>query len=387
MKFKDKVIFIISYENWGAMRMSKHHYAIELGKAGNKVYFINHPDKRYELRRGEVRVLETDAINVFEVKHRLFYPYFLKFKANWLYNLTISWHIRKIIKAVGFYPEIVWSFDTGNTIPLRYFPKSELRILMPVDGPFGHKHEMRAVKGADVIISVTERILSVFKKFPIPGLLVNHGVAQVFLDDHVNGVANDKIRIGYSGSLVRNDLDTKCFLHLVKSHPDKIFEFWGENDFRKSNMHLPQDVSRETLKFLETLKSMPNVVMHGPVSSETLALGLKKMDCLFLCYSIKNDQNHHKVLEYLGTGKAIVSNHLSSYKDAASDLLVMAQSTDNNDAFPKLFDAVVKDLGFYNSKDKQEVRKKYARQFSYAENIRRIETFVNDHVKTAQSGR
>ena len=48
MRLNGKVIFIVSYENWGNMLMSKHHYAIELGKAGNKVYFINHPDKRKE---------------------------------------------------------------------------------------------------------------------------------------------------------------------------------------------------------------------------------------------------------------------------------------------------------------------------------------------------
>ena len=67
MKLTDKVIFIISYENWGRMLMSKHHYAIELGKAGNKVYFINHPDKRQELRRGEVKVSPTET---FEGHHK-----------------------------------------------------------------------------------------------------------------------------------------------------------------------------------------------------------------------------------------------------------------------------------------------------------------------------
>ena len=41
MKLTGQVIFIISYESWGAMLMSKHHYAIQLSKDGNKVYF-NH---------------------------------------------------------------------------------------------------------------------------------------------------------------------------------------------------------------------------------------------------------------------------------------------------------------------------------------------------------
>lgn len=380
MELINKVIFIISYENWGAMRMSKHHYATELGKRGNKVYFINHIDKRYELSRGEVRILTTDAENVYEIRHRLFHPYFLKFKINWLYNLFISRHIWKIIRTVKNYPEVVWSFDTGNTIPLKFFTKSDLRILMPVDGPFGHKDEMRSVSGANIIISVTDRILAAFEKFPLPKLLINHGVAQVFLDEPGNVIKNEKVRIGYSGSLIRNDLDIRCFFELINSHPDKVFEFWGEYDFRKSNMHLPQDVSMETRNFIDSLKTRPNVIMHGPVSSETLAAGLKRMDCLFLCYSIKNDQNHHKVLEYLGTGKVIVSNYLTSYRNEDSDLIVMTNSVNHNEEFPQLFDSVVHNLEFHNSPEKQEKRKRYARQFSYSENIKRVEKFVSDNL-------
>lgn len=374
MELKNKVIFIISYENWGAMRMSKHHYAIELGKLGNKVYFINHPDRRNQLARGEVLVSPTDAANVYEVKHRFFHPYFLKFKAHWIYSILTASHIQKMISAIGSYPDVVWSFDTGNTIPLKYFSGSKVRIMMPVDGPFGHKHEKRSVKGADVIISVTERILSAYDGFNIPKLLVNHGVAPVFLEDSESS-QNAPIRIGYSGSLIRNDLETKHFLEIVRAHSDKIFEFWGEHDFRKSNMHLPQDVSNETRDFLDKLKSYPNAVMHGPVSTEVLSAGLKRMDCLFLCYAIKNDQNHHKVLEYLGTGKVIVSNYMTSYRNEDPDLVEMVE---NNDDFPARFNEVAGNLELYNSADKQMKRKNYARRFSYPENIKRIETFINE---------
>ena len=39
MEFKDKVVYIISKGRLGEMLMSKQHYAIELAKAGNIVYF------------------------------------------------------------------------------------------------------------------------------------------------------------------------------------------------------------------------------------------------------------------------------------------------------------------------------------------------------------
>ncbi|HUQ65147.1 MAG TPA: hypothetical protein VM101_03280, partial [Flavitalea sp.] len=215
MNLSGKVIFIISYENWGAMRMSKHHYAIELAKAGNTVYFINHPDKRKELKRGQVQVLKTEFDNLFHVVHRLFHPYFFKFRLNHLYNLLTAFHIRKLIRIAGKYPDIVWSFDAGNSIPLKYFYKSAVKIFMPVDGPFGHDHEKRAAEDADVIISVTETILNAYKKFNKPKLLVNHGVADVFLYSFNERRSDDTIRVGYSGSLIRSDLDTKIFLKLI----------------------------------------------------------------------------------------------------------------------------------------------------------------------------
>src|ERR1044072_3424593 len=100
MRLNGKVVFIISYENWGKMLMSKHHYAIELGKAGNKVFFINRPDKLKELRRGEVKVEKTGSQNVMVVRHRLFHPFFFKYKFTQLYNFLTSFHIRKILRSI-----------------------------------------------------------------------------------------------------------------------------------------------------------------------------------------------------------------------------------------------------------------------------------------------
>src|SRR5215208_1574960 len=96
MDLKGKVIFIISHENWGGMLMSKHHYAIGLGKEGNEVYFINHPDKKKILRRGQVKIIASGSPNVSVVLHRLVHPFFLKFRFRWLYDFFISFHIGMI---------------------------------------------------------------------------------------------------------------------------------------------------------------------------------------------------------------------------------------------------------------------------------------------------
>jgi hypothetical protein len=379
MQLSNKIIFIISYENWGKMLMSKHHYAIELGKAGNKVYFINHPDKRKELKRGEVKVEQTASQNVMVVRHRLFHPYFLKFKFSLLYNLLTARHVRKILKSIGSKPDIVWSFDTGNSLPLKYFPDSAIKIFMPVDGPFGTNDENNAAEQSDAIISVTGRILDAYAVFDRPKYQINHGVASVFLNGKNRKSNGDVLRIGYSGSLIRSDLDTSCFLSLIKNHPDKIFEFWGEYNLTESNIHLPQDISRDTVAFLDILKSQPNVIMHGPVNSETLAEGLRRMDILLICYAIKNDQNHHKVLEYLGTGSVIISNHMSSYANVPG-LLEMPGSTESNKELPVIFQRVVDNIEYYNSEELRQKRIRYAMDHSYLKNITRIEAFINNNI-------
>jgi hypothetical protein len=346
---------------------------------------VNHPDKRKSLKRGEVKVAASDAENVHVVEHRLFHPYFLKFKFNWLYNVLTFLHIRKIVETVGHDPDIIWTFDTGNSLPTKYFSKSALKIYMPVDGPFGHQFETKAADDADVIISVTNRLLQTFEKVSKPKFLVNHGVADSFICGSGTTTRNgqDKIRVGYSGSLIRNDLDIECFLKLIKSHPDKIFEFWGEINHRTSNIHLPQDVGEDTLRFIETLKSLPNVILHGSVTSSVLAEGLKNMDVLLICYSIKNDHNnHHKVLEYLGSGKVIVSGYMSPY--ASSNLVEMATNPENNDEIQGIFKRVVENLDYFNSSEMCAKRRNFAREYSYTNNILKIEQFIN---KSRQNSR
>ena len=377
MEFTNKVVYIISREDWGGMLMSKQHYAVELAKMGNKVFFINHPDQRRRYKRGEIKIEATEYENLYAVNHRLFHPYFFKFKYRKFYYLLTAWHIKRMIKRTGAKPDVVWLFDIGNSVPLKYFPATARKIYMPVDGPYGTIHEKDAVEEAEIIVSVTDVILAQFRNISIPQYCINHGVAEIFINQNrETETTNQPLRIGYSGSMVRNDLDIKTFLKIIQEHPDKIFEFWGENDYLKSVMHLPQDVSSRTREFLETLKSFPNVIMHGSVSTEVLAAGLKRMDALLICYAIKDDQNHHKVLEYLGTGKVIITSYMSSYCQHP-DMMEMTKDKDSNHELPALFGKVIHNLPFYNSINKQHMRINFAAGFTYKGQIKKIADFLS----------
>ena len=70
MEFRNKIIVIISKEDFDGMLMSKQHYAIELSRLDNEVYFINHTDLKQTLKRGDIKVENSSFKNLWIVKHR-----------------------------------------------------------------------------------------------------------------------------------------------------------------------------------------------------------------------------------------------------------------------------------------------------------------------------
>ncbi len=377
MELSNKTIFIISRESWGKMFFSKHHYAIELAKRGNKVFFITLPDQQRKLKRGEIRIEESGFGNLWVVNHRLFHPYFFIFKYNRLYNFLTKFHIKRIINRIQSKPEIVWSFEISNSLPLKYFPKDAFKIFMPVDGPYGGV-EVKAAKNADVIFSVTNEILAGYNDLEIPKYFINHGVSEIFINEHFRRKAQTPLKVGYSGCFLAQDIDRKNLVEIIEKNQDIEFNLWGEYDYKTSDIHLPGDCSDpDTNEFIKTLQNSSNVKMHGVVNPEQLAAGLKKMDAFLVCYEIKKNQsrgtNSHKLLEYLGSGKVVISSNMITYSTNYPGLLEMSTSRENNDEVPKIFSSVIHKLEVYNSEDRQGNRINFAKKFTYPNQIKKIE--------------
>ena len=79
--------------------------------------------------------------------------------------------------------------------------------------------------------------------------------------------------------------------------------------------------------------------------------------------------------EYLSTGKVIVSNNVTAYAGQPG-LIVMPEERMHNKKLPGLFTDVIRDLSFYNSKEKQEIRKQFAYQNKYSNHIKTIASFL-----------
>lgn len=354
------------------MFISKNHYALELARRGNKVFYLPGPDQRNKLKPGEVKISPLGHDNLFNVEHRLPFPYVLKFRARFLYDLLLKKHIANILKHTGPM-DIVWSFDLSNTIPLSAFPGSCIKLYMPVD-ELEERMAVKAAKGADVIFSVTNEILDKFRSLNIPLVFLNHGVSEMFLAEQPVNNINDVISIGLSGNFLRPDIDRATLLKIIANHSDIQFHFWGS--VGKTNSNLVGGLDDGAMHFVQELEQKRNVVLHGAVKPAQLAEELQKMDGFLICYDINRDQskgtNYHKIMEYLATGKVVISNNVTTY-NTLPGLIEMTPSRDNNNELPALFHKVVANINYYNAQERRQQRIAFAGQQTYPNLVNRIE--------------
>ncbi len=378
MELKKKNILIISPQAWGKMFLTKHHYAIESAKRGNKVYFFNPPDQTKISFTHSIKVLEGETKGLFIIEHKLFFPYWLKFKALWLFHFFMRFHINSILKKIDKL-DIVWSFDIDYVSPLTFF-KDVFRIFHPVDEPLVRR-AIDAANGANVILSVTTEILEKYHEFKIPKFFLNHGVSREFISDNdeFKYVPNNPIQIGFSGNLLRGDIDRATLLQIMKDNPQLIFNFWGSASTSDSNIGGAVDVSTEY--FIKGLRQISNSRVHGVVKPRVLAHEIKKMDAFLICYDVKKDQskgtNYHKVLEYLGTGRVVISNNISTYANMP-ELVTMVIQRESNNLLPELFSNTIKLLPQHNTVNLTKKRIAFARSQQYSALLDRIEAILTN---------
>lgn len=378
-----KTIWVISSEKWGSILLSKHHYAIELAKQGHRVWFIDPPEGTTLLHsRFATRPL-PDVPGLQVVSHSLFFPEAFKFHAWDIYVFLMRRQVRNLVRYIGEKPDLILSFDLQGHFPLRYFPRDVTRVYFPVDEPFIPR-SLDAAKTADALISITREILDKFKGFDIPKLLLNHGLAEEFMDLPLRVHEPGRpLHVGLSGNFLRPDLDRATILQVVRENPSVTFECWGSIDPTRSNIG-GQD-GADTRAFVEALRAEPNVVLHGMVPKKVMAQGFTEMDAFLICYDIEKDQskgtNYHKIMEFLSTGKVIISNNVTAYAKSGRMLAMTSDRTGNHE-LPGLFRSVIHDLSTWNAPELVEARRTFARDNSYTEQVRRVGAFLDDIAKT-----
>ena len=312
-------VLIISPQHWGTMRVTKHHYAIELAKLGHEVIFLEPTEANWNWTKSSFELRPSDAAGVRLLNQQLNIPYNLKFHAKACYDWFIKRHIRKLEKTMGPF-DLVWSFDLTNAVPLKFFSTSSKKIFFAADWP-PNIDAVDAATSANTLVSVAQEILDQYpNNSQTKKLLIDHGVADCFIEEGKKPFVktDDQIRIGMSGNFLRPDIDRPVLLEIIQTHTDLLFECFGAYETKKSNLGGASDP--ETEQFIDTLKQAPNVLLHGMVSPEVLAKELRRMDAFLICYDVEKDQskgtNYHKVMEYLAFGRPIISNYVSRYKNS-----------------------------------------------------------------------
>ncbi|WP_332732987.1 hypothetical protein [Flavihumibacter sp.] len=229
-----------------------------------------------------------------------------------------------------------------------------------------------------MIISVTTEILEKYGHYNVPRYFINHGVNEEFLRPTDFEEHSGPLRIGLAGNLIRKDIDRKTLLDIVGNHPEYEFYFWGNYDLSSSNTGGDDD--DQTRAFIDSLKNFSHVKLFGPVSPSDLAREYGNVDAFLICYDINKDQsngtNYHKVLEFISTGKLVISNNITTYS-SHPDLVQMTKSRNSNDQLSELFSDCISNLKFWNSPEKIKIRKDFALDNSYQRQLERIDEKIS----------
>ena len=160
-------------------------------------------------------------------------------------------------------------------------------------------------------------------------------------------------------------MDIDILKSLVNRHRDITFHLVGV-----------YDTDRELFSLLRGYK---NIIWWGRVESNLIVSILAKSDIALLLYKATSEYeknqlaNPHKIMEYLASGRVVVSTYTDEYKDKR-ELLEMV---DNSNDYIKKFDEVVNNLDLFNSKERANMRIEFSKEHSYEKQLEKIEYLIN----------
>jgi glycosyltransferase involved in cell wall biosynthesis len=366
VKFLDKNILIISPQDWEHISVSKHHYALELAALGNIVYFLDPPSEKGKYKNVE---LEQINENLTVIHNSISFPYKFKFYAFIVFNFLMRFHAKKIRLQLPKI-DVVWSFATTYT-NLNSF-NADLNIYHQVDNLQDQNYE-KPVKSAHFVFGVTPDILERLNH--LNKHLIGHGLSQIFTqtnrDSYQSGA---KLNVCYCGNLNLKSLDKNLLLSLISNYKEIIFHFIGPYDLN--------DLDFDTGNYFSGLQNAENLILYGKKTPEEIASIYKGMDAFLICYdktstfeqSRNKVYNSHKILEYLSTGKVIISTNVGAFVNC--DIIEMTQE-DSNQNYLKLFKKVTGNIEMYNSEELINKRREFAFASTYKKKIGEIEHIIS----------
>ncbi|KAA3649603.1 MAG: hypothetical protein DWP98_06720 [Bacteroidetes bacterium] len=370
MEFKEKSILLLSPQSWNHLWVSKHHFAIELANLGNLVYYFSPPEhgllpiiklKRYEASK-----------NLFLVEIKIPLPLILRHKFTSLYKKLIKFLINRFVKKNQVKIDVIWDFDVNNTFYLsekESVYQNSIKIFQPVDLNTGHRFYG---KSPDIILSVSDSILNQYSYLKTKSHNLGHSVSPVFNRGTYKFKDKESLSFGFAANFNKPFIDWETIALLSDSFPEHQFYLFGPFSLENTMSNFSK------ANFMMLLKRV-NVHFVGSLAKEVLAKQFHEMDGLFMFYNKykneNNNSNSHKILEYLITGKPIITNSLKYYKDK-DELITMTDEDAKPENILLVFSRFVKELPKLSTNEKQYYRTSYASKFTYLSQIKEIERLI-----------
>jgi glycosyltransferase involved in cell wall biosynthesis len=373
---RDKTVFLISPERWGKMRISKHHYALELANRGCTVYFIEPPTL------DTIGVSITPTLDHPGVQVVTYKPVFRgeRFLPSLIFEWLIRRQIRMLIRKIGRKPDIVWCFQSFLFRDLRWFG-APISIFFLAD-QFNKPGIPQEADTATLSLAVSDTIYERIKAGGRPVCRINHGLQRPFHEALIARLNDANQRppappkvVGYLGNLRMEALNREDILRIVDARPDLTFIFWGS--YKPAELNLGGLQSDEANNFIELLISRKNVQLRGAFHGHELRRQMEEADVFWLCLKLDitevcDGSNSHKIMEYLSTGKPVITQPVSSYRN--TDLLYMMP--DARDDFAAFFSNSIDQLQTGEDPGLRRKRMEYAMKNSYEAHLVSIEEML-----------
>lgn len=368
-----RTIYLISSQPWDGFKVSKHHYARALAEMGHKVFFIeSDPTTR---GWGRIEIADSEVPNLKTVRYAGYLFRWLRFRARGLYDALGPSKVSQLVREIGVRPDIVWDFD--NLFQFRSLTLFDpaVKIFHPVDSLVSG---WSAEKGQDLHFTLAKEFTKGVDPEQTPTLFVPHGLNPVH-STYARGVIASPKRfrrsgarpvIGYVGNLAAQGIDWPMIERLVRENSQVMFRLIGPSKGPAEPQY--SDV-------IERLKAAPNCDMPGLVPADKVVEQAKEIDLWLVCYDIARRPdaaiNTHKVLEYLATGKAVLSNYIKAYDGTG---LLHMPDTYSNAAMPAILTRVLADPERTNTVEEMTRRAAFALEHSYVANLDVMNRFLTE---------
>ena len=227
-------------------------------------------------------------------------------------------------------------------------------------------HPEIAARTADIVFAINDEILGIVKPFNKNSFKISHSfqgnlseqAQQLLAGKYIYSRAVDRLQVMYVGNLDNEYIDFDLFQEVISGHPEADFLLVGPYD-QEGEMY-------------GRIQKYSNAKFLGQVDSKKIPELLSSADMLMLIYGRNFTFSSHKLLEYLGSGKAIASTYMSEFAQEKS-LVCMSV---NHEDYEKVFADTLNNLEELNRPEKMKARIRYALDCTYPNQLDKIDSLI-----------